>query len=162
VYYGKFNSKEIIHYSGVLQGSIPSPLLYASFINDLCKELANNINDPDFVLNSLFYADDIALFCDSPAKLQILLNICESFSKRFRFSFNIKKCEMVADSLEYPFLLYGQKITFSLSFPYLGLIFDSDGFNEKDYLSLAAKKISNVTGLLKSYGLDAKLYYPSM
>jgi len=157
VQFGEFKSREIIHHAGLLQGSILSPLLYASFINVLCEELRDSLEDQDFPLNSLFYADDIALFCDDPTKLQNLLNICERASKRLRFLFNVKKCEIISDTLEHPFYLYNQKIPFSLSFSYLGFPIDSDGFCEEEFLKNTERKITAMTNMLKGYNLDSKL-----
>ena len=84
--------------TGVQQGAPLSMLLYELYINDLLILLKNsdmgakieclNITCPS-------YADDVALIATSHGKMQHLLDIAHDYSKRWRYEFNAKKCEVV-------------------------------------------------------------------
>jgi Reverse transcriptase (RNA-dependent DNA polymerase) len=59
---------------GVRQGSVPSPRLFALYLNNIVKRL--NKNQRLFTV-SLPYADDILLLIPSLSELLILFNLCE-------------------------------------------------------------------------------------
>ncbi|KAK3106167.1 hypothetical protein FSP39_014105 [Pinctada imbricata] len=83
---------------GVRQGGVLSGFLYIVFINELLQELevmSPQLGKP-FVKNSNpSYADDITCLNSSPNGLQSMLNICFTYSCKWRFQFNAKKSIIV-------------------------------------------------------------------
>jgi len=72
--------------TGVRQGCVLSPILYAFFINGLVDEL-NEAKlgveiKPGVLLDCLFYADDLVFLAD---------NIIAAYAKKWRFELNPKK-----------------------------------------------------------------------
>jgi hypothetical protein len=72
--------------SGVRQGSVLSPILFAIFINDIVD--TRLIGHDNFII---LYADDIMLLAPSVCELQRLLNICERELAWLDMSINGKK-----------------------------------------------------------------------
>jgi hypothetical protein len=90
--------------TGVRQGCVLSPLLYALFINGLVKELQNLNRGVEIeegnIINSLLYADDIVLMAENRYQLQEMLDTVSSYAKRWRFELNPKKSEVVVFGLK--------------------------------------------------------------
>ena len=85
--------------TGVRQGCILSPLLYALFINGLVKELKKlklgiPINS-EHNISALLYADDIALLARNKYDLQKMLDVVTNYARKWRFELNAKKSEVV-------------------------------------------------------------------
>jgi hypothetical protein len=92
--------------TGVRQGCVLSPLLYAIFINGLVKELNElnigvEIEKEGKTLSSLLYADDIVLIADDRYNLQTMLNTVTKYAKKWRFELNPKKSEVVVFGQKY-------------------------------------------------------------
>ena len=88
-------TKRFSIHSGVLQGSALGPTLFLLFIDDLLEMLHESklgIKMDVFILSVLAYADDITLFSVDAAKLQLLLNLCYSWSITNGMSFGIDNC----------------------------------------------------------------------
>ena len=85
-------------FTGVRQGCILSPILFTIFIDGLARVIKNSglaTKLGDIEVEQLLFADDIVLAADNPSDLQILLHIIDRYSKRYRFTFNIEKSNIV-------------------------------------------------------------------
>ena len=95
---GKNLSPEFEIQSGVLQGSKLGPVLFLIFINDLLDKLNESnygVKIEDLKISSLGFADDIVLTCDSPSKLQSLINICSEWAAQNCMEFQTTKCKVM-------------------------------------------------------------------
>ncbi len=72
--------------SGVLQGSILSPLLFNAFINDLLITLEKSSYDV------LAYADDIAFICSNNNQLKVSIKLLKEWCNKNKMTLNLKKC----------------------------------------------------------------------
>ena len=88
---------------GTRQGSVLSPYLFNIFINQLLLDLNNcdaGVRIGDTLYNSMAYADDITLFSTNVQDLQNLIDVCDAYSKRWKFKFGVEKskCMIVEKS----------------------------------------------------------------
>ena len=116
---------------GVKQGGILSPTLFHAFIDDLIYECTNlNVGAHIKKINVsiIVYADDILLLSSVDAHLQLLLNICDSYSYLWRIKFNASKSNIVEFDIQFfnnsSFVLNGKNIYVVDSFKYLGVLID--------------------------------------
>ena len=120
-------------YSGVKQGCLISPTLFAIYINDLAtdiKALNKGINIDGTNISILLYADDIVLLATSEIDLQSMLNCVNNWCFKWRLSINCDKSNIVhfrSNSIErssFQFNCGDYVITYTDSYKYLGLWFD--------------------------------------
>ena len=83
---------------GTRQGGKSSPILYLLFVDGLIKELEDSRFD--FCIYDLKYgsptvADDMVLVSYSRYGLQNMLNICNSYSTKWRYEYNPLKCAVI-------------------------------------------------------------------
>ena len=81
---------------GVRQGCVLSPTLFNIFINRVIKEvkaMRKGVMINQIMVSILLFADDIVLITDNTEKLQDMINQIQSYSKKWRFELNKKKCE---------------------------------------------------------------------
>ena len=78
---------------GVRQGCPLSPILFSLYISDLESQISCESTGFITILNisTLMFADDLALFADSPAGLQHSLSILEQFCHQWKLNKN-RKC----------------------------------------------------------------------
>ena len=114
--------------------------MFLVFINSLLLELHNsgfggvNVGE-NLKLNSLGYADDLALFAEDPAGLQKLIEICENWSKNNCLEFAPTKSKIVVfhpskcskKQRKFRFSLNGVSLKKVKSFEYLGIDLEESG-----------------------------------
>jgi len=84
--------------SGVRQGGVLSPYLYAIYVDDLINELRGSglgIHIGSVFVGSIFYADDIVLLSPSCHGLQGLLGICDQYANIWDIKFNPAKSQII-------------------------------------------------------------------
>ena len=151
--------------SGVLQGSLLSPLLYSVFIDDLITALNARRTPSGTTIGGreykcLLYADDIVLLANSRPALRALLHIAEEHSLANRYRFSVPKCELVASSdphLGGQMQIYGQRLPISEVFTYLGCAFSKDGIDWPVHQQRMAARALNGASVLRSAGINGRL-----
>ena len=90
---GKF-SRNFTLQRGIRQGGVLSAKLYLLFINQLLDDLSTSSKGAyvlDMNCSCPTQADDIAIISSSHNGLQDLINLCQSYSSKWRFSFSPSK-----------------------------------------------------------------------
>ena len=128
--------------NGVRQGGILSPLLFNVFMDDLSKLLNNSqvgccLNG--VFVNHLLYADDTVLLAPSPAALQKLVALCETYALDKDILYNYKKtvCMVMLPKtlkkLSVPSIsLYNRSICWVKEHKYLGVFICNDFNDDRD------------------------------
>jgi hypothetical protein len=148
---------------GLLQGSSLSPILYTVFMDDLIHELRTRgptVQLGGYPLNSLWFADDIALVGTSREALQALVNVCSEHAGRNRYAFNRAKCEVIANGLDagQAVLLEGAPLKEVSRFKYLGLQFTASGIDAPACFEVAAQSMSRRTGEFQGLGVSLRAF----
>lgn len=81
--------------SGVRQGCIMSPILFALFLNDLDEFLGGGVNVGGRVIRMLAYADDIVICAESPGSLQGMIDRLYEYCVEWKMSVNLDKSEVM-------------------------------------------------------------------
>ena len=98
VLFGNFESDWFDQDNGVKQGCVLSPTLFSILMKDLSDMLCESnvgITFASQVINSLLYADDVALLADSPENLQKMLDIAHKFACKWNLKFNSNKSSVL-------------------------------------------------------------------
>lgn len=94
-----WNGEELSDYfetrSGVKQGCLMSPLLFALYLNDLHDHLNGGIRINALNIKVLMYADDIVMISDEPRKLQSMINRLEEYCENWNMELNLNKSEIM-------------------------------------------------------------------
>jgi len=92
--WGKHLSGPFHVFSGVRQGGILSPYLFAVYLDNLSNEL-NKIKAGCYIgevlLNHLMFADDISVFFPSVHWLRNVLDVCQDYAESHGIIFNCSK-----------------------------------------------------------------------
>jgi len=122
---------------GLFQGEITSPILFSLFINDIEFGLQNGINAgitlDQISIYLLLFADDAALFSETPEGLQESLNNLETYCDKWNLTVNIEKTKVmvfrkggtISKTLKWTYK--GQEIEIVNNFNYLGIVMSSGG-----------------------------------
>lgn len=94
-----WNGEQISDYfetiSGVKQGCLISPLLFALFLNDMHDALAGGLWIDNLNIRVLKYADDIALLADEPRELQKMICNLEKYCLDWGLTVNLIKSKIM-------------------------------------------------------------------
>jgi hypothetical protein len=142
IYYDKLSSKIRINNMlsklfnlarGVKQGGVLSGSLFNFFIDDLIQECCQAGLGASFIniiVAIICFCDDICLISPDAHELQLLLNICNNYSKKWALEYNISKFKFIVFGTSKfnntNFLLNNLSLTYSNKFKYLGIDFTHD------------------------------------
>ena len=122
---------------GVKQGDVLSTLLFNIFVNDLPKEISKISNDPPSLFNmdidSLLFADDLAILALTKEGLQEKINVVDIFCKKWGLAVNVKKTKILvfnkagATIKKHKFYLNNNEIESVKQYTYLGFTFTTSG-----------------------------------
>ena len=119
--------------SGVKQGDILSPTLFAIFINDLAREvkqLEKGVQCGYVSVDILLYADDIILLSENEDDLQKMLTCVNEWCKKWKMCINQKKTQVMhfrnpgTEISNFKFCVGDKQLEFADKYKYLGLFLD--------------------------------------
>jgi hypothetical protein len=155
-------------YTGVRQGCILSPTLFAIFIDglaNLVKQCSVGAKFGPVELSILLFADDIVLVADNIQNLQKMLYVADEYSKMYRFGFNGSKSNVVVFSgkkevkLDRKVYLGSLELEQKMSYKYLGLELDKMwkwGKVKERMIEKARKRLVTLCGAGVKQGLSVR------
>ena len=139
-------SPEFYVSSGVLQGNVLSPLLFAVLVDYVMKETTRDRRmGIEWVenkhLSDMEYADDVVLMSRSIEELQTLMSALEENGKKVGLKVNIRKTKAMKtdESLAGNLKLENRDINEVSTFKYLGAIIRQDGSLEEEFIERLKK-----------------------
>ena len=169
IYYDKLSSKIRINNMlsklfnltrGVKQGGLPSGSLFNFFIDDLIQECCQAGLGASFIniiVAIICFCDDICLISPDAHELQLLLNICNNYSKKWALEYNISKCKFIVFGTSKfnntNFLLNNLSLTYSNNIKYLGIDFTHD-LNFSNFFLNKFQSVSNSFFTLTAFGFQ--------
>jgi hypothetical protein len=81
---------------GVKQGEVLSGALFSFFMHDFIQECCQSGIGANFIgiiVAILAFCEDVCLLSPDESELQILLNICDNYSKYWAIKYNVSKCK---------------------------------------------------------------------
>ena len=162
----RVNSKYSHEYSidiGILQGSVLSPLLYISFMDDLPNKLreAGGFVLNEKIINSIIFADDISLIGQNKVHLQKLLDICDKHSKDNKYEFQPEKSEVMGLARN-QIVKLSSNIKKVNSIKYLGIWFNKNGIDQKKHFGSILNKFQKRISICNKSGILNDYYYPKV
>jgi hypothetical protein len=167
VYYDKLSckikvnnvlSKLIKLARGVKLGGILSGDLFNFFIDDLIHECCNagvGVFFIDIIIAILCFCDDVCLLSPNEHDMQILLNICDNYSKKWGLEYNTAKCKFIvfgSNKLNNTnFILNNLSLSYCNNIKYLGVEFYNN-LNFNDFFFKKILSVSNSFFSLNSFG----------
>ena len=115
----------------------------------------NNSNRQDTTttsINTLLYADDVAIF-GSPREVRQLLIMAQMHSERYGYQWHPAKCQVINGG-NHRFTLYGEEIEKVAWFKYLGVHFNRDGIDTTRLLQHNATKTVEAMKVLRALGAN--------
>ena len=95
--WGKIWSASIPVPTGVRQGGILSPYLFAVYVDDLSRKLNDSklgFNLLGKMVNHIMYQDDLVLLATSRSSLEKMLEMCSDYAQAHCLPFNLQKLEL--------------------------------------------------------------------
>ncbi|XP_041970723.1 uncharacterized protein LOC121727109 [Aricia agestis] len=127
---------------GLRQGGLTSPSLFNIYINVLIEELSGagvGCSIDGVCVNSISYADDMALLSPSISALRRLLSICETYASEHGLRYNVSKSELLVFKVGKakpvhvpPVTINGTALKIVSKFKYLGHITNEDLRDDDD------------------------------
>ena len=136
--------------------------LFTEFLSDINNDLFQEFGVPmsDRLLFYLLYADDLALFSDTFAGLQVQLNGILKFCEKWHMILSLAKSKVMVFNkrveIHEPFTFFGQPLEIVDEYKYLGVIFSSKHANSlcKTYKLLSQQAQKGLFAVNK-YGLKS-------
>ena len=149
---------------GIRQGGVLSPWLFLCFNNDLSEVISGTGDglklDSAVTLGNVLVADDVALLSLRVEGLQSLISLMESYSKKWRFDFNISKTSIITfgessrlfqtNSKLRRWLLYNMPIEENQSCEHVGMLLTGDFSGKERSLEMARKGKGVVSSLMSA------------
>lgn len=153
VWTGKELSEEFETRSGVKQGCLLSPLLFALYINDLHDALCGGLHIDGVNIRLLLYADDIVIMADNVRTLQNMIINLERYCIKWNLEVNLSKSEIMVFrnggkiSNQEKWRFNGNEIKIASNFCYLGMTLTPKMVFKKhiEIKNIAAKNSINAT-----------------
>ncbi|XP_075159386.1 uncharacterized protein LOC142232535 [Haematobia irritans] len=98
-HYAVWTGEQISEYfattTGLKQGCLLSPLLFALYINDIHDELQGGLYCNSINISVLLYADDMVVLADDPGTMQQMINNLEKYCNKWNLEVNMHKSEIM-------------------------------------------------------------------
>lgn len=114
--------------SGVKQGCLLSPLLFALYLNDIHEALAGGLFIEGINVRTLLYADDIVILAEESKTLQQMIKNLEHYCEKWHLTINMNKSKIMVFrnggrlSQQDRWVLHGEQIQTVSEYNYLGVI----------------------------------------
>ena len=168
VKWGRAKSSIFIIVNGTRQGSILSPALFALYVDELLVELRTlgiGCHVAGVYMGAVGFCDDLLLLAPTRDGMQIMINTCERFAKKYNLQFSTdpdpnkskSKCIFVCGlnrkkEKPVPLVLNGKELPWVESALHLGHVFHESGSMEHDTKAKRAAFIGESTECRESFG----------